>query len=86
MMIDSGIGNEFWGQAVHASAFFRNRNPTYAVVGVEETGRFEADIFWMFPFMHVPLQLMKLNSKSWQGMFFGYASNAMGINVDFVMM
>ena len=84
MISDSGIGKEFWAPAVQTAAYLVNRSPASALDNL--TTPFEVwenrkpnvsnlRAFGSVVFVHVPKeQRRKLDTKSWKGVFIGYAS------------
>jgi len=81
MLIQSGLGKEFWAESVSTSVFLKNRSPTIAVKGMTPyeawTGR-KVNLkflrtFGCSAFVHLKGHRSKLDPKSKEHIFVGYS-------------
>lgn len=87
MLIDSGLNERFWGEAVYTAIYLKNRSPTVAVPNMspeEAWSGTKVDLshlrtFGSKAFLHIPKQLRKkFDRKSKQYIMVGYAENTKG--------
>ena len=89
MLMDSGVGGDFWAEAIAAAAYLKNRSPTKALKRVtpyEAWTKRKPDlrhlrIFGCKALVRIPTAFRKkLDSKSKECIFVGYSDNTKDID------